>query len=67
VQEEAIVPPGATATFSIPVRGGAAGEHLLRLRPVVDGAAWLPDLGLYTVVKVRAQNARATAQETPKP
>lgn len=54
VQEEAIVPPGGTATFKIPLRGGAPGDYVLRLRPVVDGVAWLPDLGLYTVVQVTA-------------
>jgi hypothetical protein len=53
VQEEEIVPPGATATFTLNVRGVVPGEFLLRLRPVVDGVAWLPDLGLYTVVTVR--------------
>jgi hypothetical protein len=53
VQEEEIVPPGETATFTLKVRGAVPGEFLLRLRPVVDGVAWLPDLGLYTVVQVR--------------
>jgi hypothetical protein len=53
VQEEEIVPPGGTASFTVKVRGAVPGEFLLRLRPVVDGVAWLPDLGLYTVVQVR--------------
>jgi N-acetylmuramoyl-L-alanine amidase len=53
VQEEEIVPPGGTATFTLKVRGSVPGEFLLRLRPVVDGVAWLPDLGLYTSIKVR--------------
>lgn len=53
VQEEGIVPPGGTATFTVNVRGVVQGEFLLRLRPVVDGVAWLPDIGLYTVVQVR--------------
>ncbi|MGH2378731.1 MAG: N-acetylmuramoyl-L-alanine amidase [Candidatus Limnocylindria bacterium] len=52
VQEEELVPPGGTATFTLTVRGGTPGEFLLRLRPVVDGVAWLPDLGLYTIVQV---------------
>lgn len=56
VQEEEIVPPGDTATFTLNVRGAVPGEFLLRLRPVVDGVAWLPDMGLYTVVKVRETN-----------
>jgi hypothetical protein len=53
VQDEEVVPPGGTATFTLNVRGAVPGEFLLRLRPVVDGVAWLPDLGLYTVVNVR--------------
>lgn len=53
IQEEAIVPPGGNATFKIKLRGGAPGEYVMRLRPVVDGVAWLPDLGLYTVVQVK--------------
>lgn len=53
VQEEEIVPPGGQASFTLKVRGAVPGEFLLRLRPVVDGVAWLPDLGLYTMVKVR--------------
>lgn len=55
VQEEELVPPGGIATFTLNVRGAVPGEFLLRLRPVVDGVAWLPDLGLYTVVQVHEE------------
>jgi hypothetical protein len=64
VQEEEIVPPGGMATFKLNVRGATPGEFLLRLRPVVDGVAWLPDLGLYTIVNVheRAETAGSLGQ-----
>src|SRR5437762_1251425 len=53
VQQEDIVPPGETATFSFRVKGAVPGTFVLPLRGVVDGAAWMDDLGMYTVVTVR--------------
>jgi len=53
VQQEDIVPPGATATFSFLVKGAVPGRFVVPLRGVVDGAAWMDDMGLFTVVTVR--------------
>jgi N-acetyl-anhydromuramyl-L-alanine amidase AmpD len=53
VQQEEIVPPGGTATFSFRVKGTLPGRFVLPLRGVVDGGAWMDDLGMYTVVTVR--------------
>jgi N-acetyl-anhydromuramyl-L-alanine amidase AmpD len=53
VQQEDIVPPGETATFSFRVRGTEPGTFVVPLRGVVDGGAWMDDLGMYTVVTVR--------------
>jgi N-acetyl-anhydromuramyl-L-alanine amidase AmpD len=53
VQKEDIVPPGATATFSFKVKGAQPGTFVVPLRGVVDGGAWMDDLGMFTVVTVR--------------
>ena len=53
VQAEANVAPSQIATFSFRVRGALAGTFLMRLRPVVDGVAWLDDDGIYVVVQVQ--------------
>jgi N-acetylmuramoyl-L-alanine amidase len=53
VQQEDIVPPGATATFTFAVKGLVPGTYRLPLRGVVDGGAWMDDLGLFTQVTVR--------------
>jgi N-acetylmuramoyl-L-alanine amidase len=52
-QSEDIVPPGGTATFSFFVKGAMPGTFILPLRGVVDGGAWMDDLGMFTVVTVR--------------
>ncbi|HEV8535435.1 MAG TPA: N-acetylmuramoyl-L-alanine amidase [Candidatus Limnocylindria bacterium] len=52
VQSEEIVPPGATATFTFAVKSAVPGIFRLRLQGVVDGAAWMNDLGLYTLITV---------------
>jgi N-acetylmuramoyl-L-alanine amidase len=52
VQQEDIVPPGETATFSFGVRGTVPGTFVVPLRGVIDGGAWMDDLGMYTVVTV---------------
>ncbi|MGH2471383.1 MAG: hypothetical protein ACRDG6_03130 [Candidatus Limnocylindria bacterium] len=53
VEQEDIVPPDATATFTFGVRGTRPGTFILPLPGVVDGGAWMNDLGMYTVVTVR--------------
>ena len=53
VQQEDIVPPGATATFRFSVKGTAPGKFVVPLRGVIDGGAWMNDLGMFTVVTVR--------------
>ncbi|MGH2500418.1 MAG: hypothetical protein ACRDF0_10080, partial [Candidatus Limnocylindria bacterium] len=52
-QSEAVVAPGQIATFRFAVKGTLPGVHTLRLRPVVDGVAWLDDQGAHVVVTVR--------------
>jgi hypothetical protein len=53
VQREEIVPPGETATFSFKVKAALQGTFVVPLRGVVDGGAWMDDLGMFTVVTVR--------------
>jgi len=53
VQDEDIVPPGGTATFSFRVKGRVPGTFVVPLRGVIDGGAWMDDLGMFTVVTVR--------------
>jgi len=53
VQQEAVVPPGETATFSFRVKGTEPGTFVVPLRGVVDGGAWMDEMGMYTVVTVR--------------
>lgn len=52
VQTEDIVPPGATATFTFAVKGKLPGTYRLALRGVVDGGAWMDDLGLFAEITV---------------
>jgi calcineurin-like phosphoesterase family protein len=50
---EPTVPPGAIASFTFAVRAPpAGGQHVLRLRPVVEGVAWLEDQGVHVVITV---------------
>jgi hypothetical protein len=53
VQQEDIVPPGETATFSFGVKGASPGTYVVPLRGVIDGGAWMEDLGMFTVITVR--------------
>ena len=53
IQEEDIVPPGSTATFSFLVKGTSPGTFVVPLQGVIDGGAWMDDLGMFTVVTVR--------------
>jgi len=52
VQAEPNVAPSEVATFSFRIRGAMAGTFALRLRPVVDGVAWLDDDGIFVVINV---------------
>jgi hypothetical protein len=52
-QAEDIVPPGGTATFTFAVKSAVPGTYRLALRGVVDGGAWMDDLGLFTEFTVR--------------
>lgn len=52
VQHEDIVAPGDTATFSFIVKASEPGQYVVPLRGVVDGAAWMDDMGMFTVVTV---------------
>jgi N-acetylmuramoyl-L-alanine amidase len=52
-QQEDIVPPGGTATFTFRLRGTLPGTFVVPLQGVVDGGAWMDDLGMYTVLTVR--------------
>ena len=58
---EASVTPGATATFAFSLKAPAApGTYTLRLRPVVDGIAWLEDEGVFMQLTVTQDpNAKA--------
>ncbi len=50
--QEATVAPGGIGTFTFTVRAPlATGEYRIPLRPVVDGVQWMPDQGVFLVVK----------------
>jgi glucose/arabinose dehydrogenase len=52
-QNEATVAPGANATFTFKVRAPQApSTYVLALRPVIDGATWLEDDGVFVAVSV---------------
>ncbi len=53
VQREALVAPGGTVTFRFTIRAARPGHFALRLCPVVDGIAWLPDQGIYIPITIR--------------
>jgi N-acetyl-anhydromuramyl-L-alanine amidase AmpD len=53
IQSEDLVPPGATATFTFSVATPLSGTYVLPLRGVIDGGAWMDDLGVFTVITVR--------------
>lgn len=53
VQNEDIVAPGGIGTFTFTVVGATPGTYTIPLQGVVDGAAWMDDLGLYTTIVVR--------------
>ena len=53
IQQEEVVPTGGTATFTFTVSAMIPGTYVLPLRGVIDGGAWMNDLGLFTVITVR--------------
>ena len=53
VQNEDIVPPGGSATFTFNVGANDPGTYVLPLRGVIDGGAWMDDIGMYVVVNAR--------------
>jgi hypothetical protein len=53
IQTESSVSPGQTVTFTFQVRAPVKpGTYVLRLRPVVDGAMWLDDQGVFVKITV---------------
>jgi hypothetical protein len=52
VQDERIVHEQQLVTFTFQVKGEAPGTYRLRLRPVVDGIAWLEDEGVFVDITV---------------
>ncbi len=71
-QTEASVAPGSTASFTFAVRAPlSVGTARIRLRPVVDGVAWLEDQGVYvpviTVVDYHSAWASQSAYPTLRP
>ncbi len=52
-QSEPLVGPGAVGTFMFTMRAPSApGTYDIRLRPVIDGLAWLEDQGVYLRITV---------------
>ncbi len=52
VQNEPLVMPGGWATFTFSVKGTRPGTFTIPLRGVVDGGAWMDDMGMYVKVTV---------------
>jgi hypothetical protein len=53
VQAEDVVPTGSTATFTFTLSSELPGTYIVPLRGVIDGGAWMDDLGMYVVLTVR--------------
>ena len=45
--------PLGVGTFTFAVSSEIPGQFVLPLRGVIDGAAWMDELGLYTLITVR--------------
>ncbi|MDQ3097410.1 MAG: hypothetical protein M3Q61_04490, partial [Chloroflexota bacterium] len=59
IQNEAVVAPGATGSFTFSMRGPPSpGVYQLHLRPVIDGVAWMEDEGVFMYVTVRGSVTR---------
>jgi hypothetical protein len=51
---ESVVAPGAVGTFPMRLRAPlTAGTHRVNLRPVIDGATWMEDQGIYVELTVK--------------
>lgn len=62
IQPAAYVGPGQVAWFQFTVRAPAApGVYRLALRPLIEGAQWLEDYGVFWYVTVKADDAAAPA------
>lgn len=60
VQTESEVAPGTPATFTFRFRAPSVnGTYQIRLRPVIDGATWMEDQGVYLLVTVSGGASRA--------
>src|SRR2546429_8116569 len=65
IQNEASVAPGQTASFTFSVRAPlSAGTVNMRLRPVVDGVAWLEDQGVFVPVTTTVNYHSAWASQS---
>ena len=53
VQNEDVVAPGENATFTFAMQSWVPGTYTLPLRGVIDGGAWMDDLGMYMKLTVR--------------
>jgi len=49
---QAVVLPGQTGTFSFVLKASSPGQYREYFRPVVEGVAWLNDLGIYWDITV---------------
>ena len=64
LQTEDIVVPGGVGTFTFRVRAPSTpGMYALRLRPVIDGVAWLEDDGVVSLVNVMPTATVQKAQD----
>lgn len=62
IQTETEVAPGANGSFTFRFRAPSAnGTYRIALRPVIDGATWMEDQGVYLVVSVTGGVSRAPA------
>ncbi|MGH2498935.1 MAG: PQQ-dependent sugar dehydrogenase [Candidatus Limnocylindria bacterium] len=58
IQNEATVAPGATGSFTFQFKAPPTpGRYALHLRPVVDGATWMEDQGVFLFITVSGGTA----------
>ena len=68
IQNESSVAPGQTASFTFVVRAPlAVGTVNMRVRPVVDGVAWLEDQGVFVPVMTYANYHSAWVSQSAYP
>ena len=66
VQPASYVGPGQVAWFQFTVRAPTTpGVYRLALRPVIEGAQWLEDYGVFWYVTVKSSDADTVALPTP--